>query len=399
MRLPLPRAIHPPEQSISLASGNAGLRHTKFADAWSPDDQKYFIFDRPRENQPSEWFSQFDGKKVGDKDSLTEMASRIERLVHRSGGVTVGLKNTDSRFVTGLGLQHPTKNGFAWHPTLGVPYLPGSGVKGAVSAYAYEMMTDEEREQFKRKRGDDVFGCPDIVGQFVFTDLIPLAPVTLVVEVMTPHYSAYYQDGCTPGDWHSPVPIQFLSVEAGQTWMASILPQPARLHGKGETVQTAIEKMREQLLAAFSTTGAGAKTEIGFGYFDEFSGPVKVLRATREQQENRIATEQLEAQQLDDADPQTAELISRQRTWRPDSDDPRQSITQFLDDLDAKGERLSQKAAYWLRDNYLQTTSSLKGIWANPDKKNKKGKPFYNANKAAMVKRVQAMMEPTDKPT
>jgi CRISPR-associated protein Cmr6 len=42
-------------------------------------------------------------------------------------------------FVTGMGLEHPLENGFAFLDPYGLPYLPGSGVKGVVRRAAEEL--------------------------------------------------------------------------------------------------------------------------------------------------------------------------------------------------------------------------------------------------------------------
>ena len=44
-----------------------------------------------------------------------------------------------SPFVTGMGMEHPLENGFAFLNPYGCPYLPGSGVKGVVRRAAEEL--------------------------------------------------------------------------------------------------------------------------------------------------------------------------------------------------------------------------------------------------------------------
>lgn len=46
---------------------------------------------------------------------------------------------TASPFTTGLGYEHPLENGFAFLDPYGIPYLPGSGVKGSVRRAAEEL--------------------------------------------------------------------------------------------------------------------------------------------------------------------------------------------------------------------------------------------------------------------
>lgn len=54
---------------------------------------------------------------------------------------------TTSPFTTGLGNEHPLENGFAFLDPYGVPYLPGSGVKGTIRRAAEELALFEEDNQ------------------------------------------------------------------------------------------------------------------------------------------------------------------------------------------------------------------------------------------------------------
>ena len=84
---------------------------------------------------------------MGWEDFLRESAVRMVRLVEAHGGRWRVFRTT-SRFVTGLGRRHPVENGFAWHSTLGVPYLPGSSVKGMVRAWT-RLVAPEDGERMR----------------------------------------------------------------------------------------------------------------------------------------------------------------------------------------------------------------------------------------------------------
>jgi len=156
-------------------------------------------------------------------------------LVARLSGKYFVFKST-SRFVTGLGRSHPIENGFAWHPTLGTPYLPGSSIKGMVRAWA-------------RKEMEGV--C--------FLDALPLAPVQLEADIMTPHYANWTAEK-PPGDWCSPNPIPFLTAAPGTAFFFSFLPRA----GKSASD---LDSLGEWLGDALLEAGAGAKTSIGYGRF------------------------------------------------------------------------------------------------------------------------------------
>jgi CRISPR-associated protein Cmr6 len=56
-----------------------------------------------------------------------------------SGNLIISAKTTGP-FVTGMGKEHPLENGFAFLDPYGIPYLPGSSVKGVVRRAAEELV-------------------------------------------------------------------------------------------------------------------------------------------------------------------------------------------------------------------------------------------------------------------
>jgi len=202
-------------------------------------------------------------------------------MVDALGGGNIVLETTWN-FVTGMGLPHPIENGLAWHPTLGVPYLSGSGVKGLLRAWVEEWMDelDDNTNQRLRLRqswfgmhkgdsGDNV----DAAGDLIFFDAIPVAPVELTMDIMTPHMGKWYENGGkitnpanqpenVPADWHDPVPVPFLAVKKAK-FLFSIVPSQ-RLVDKAEG-----KKVLDALIEAIEMLGAGAKTAAGYGRIDK----------------------------------------------------------------------------------------------------------------------------------
>lgn len=72
------------------------------------------------------------------------------------------------------------ENGFAWHPTPGTPYLPGSSVKGNHPRLG--ATTGEDRQGVTR-----LLGGPGRAGPVAFLDAVPTTAVTLEADVLTPH--------------------------------------------------------------------------------------------------------------------------------------------------------------------------------------------------------------------
>ena len=229
------------------ADGHAGLWFDKFCDRWGnswtmPGEQKL------------EWIKCLANGKVGTSDQIKEYASRLRGLVKKRGG-RFELFTTESRFVTGLGRSHPVENGFAWHPTLGTPFLPGSSVKGMVRAWTVMTGSPTDRDMQVR-----LLGKPDRVGKVCFLDAVPDASVQLEADVMTPHYAGWSE--CDPpGDWRSPNPIPFLTTAAGTSFLFGFIPT---CRGVPESD---LDVVQDSLRCALAWAGAGAKTAVGYGRF------------------------------------------------------------------------------------------------------------------------------------
>ena len=261
--------------------GNAGLWYDKFCDRWLQDgarlsDQSWTTF--AGDSAKLEWIktvaniggTKTHRKTVGDPHLLEEVANRVEELARANGGTTFQLA-TVWRFVTGLGRNHPVENGFAWHHTLGTPYIPGSSLKGLTRAYARNWDANDPGASEKALR---VFGpVPETelsVGSVVFLDAVPTEPVALEADVMTPHYAPWYQadpkdiEKNPPADWYDPTPIPFLTVAPGQVSLFAVLPRTSTDEARQDCAVAA-----NWLKRALDTLGAGAKTAVGYGQFKE----------------------------------------------------------------------------------------------------------------------------------
>jgi CRISPR-associated protein Cmr6 len=247
--------------TYTAQSSNTGLWYNKFCDTWEIGSRGPYFWDIKNGKFP--WINKVTHQPSGDGEQLGEYADRIRQLAERRGGTAVALV-TATRFATGLGYDHPIENGLAWHHTLGTPYLPGSSVKGLLRACV--------REWHGVQLAAELFGEDDLqkdtcVGKWIFFDAIPTRPVKLEAEVMTPHYSPYYQENKPPGDWHDPVPIPFLAVDRDQHFQFAFAPRDCGDTGVHEGQPVSTETMARWLRSALHWLGAGAKTNSGFGVF------------------------------------------------------------------------------------------------------------------------------------
>lgn len=225
-------------------------------------------------------------------------------------------------FTTGLGNEHPLENGFAFLNPYGMPYLPGSGVKGVLRQSARELASGAWGEThgwnldpdytLERAKGkpialsmlDALFGreaeggdSDHVRGALSFWDALPQIPGDhLAVDIMTPHQSHYYQqkvdrksgESCNPHDSGQPNPISFLTLPPGTRFTFHVQCDLAHLQRLASELAQG-QRWQQLLIAAFEHAfawlGFGAKTAVGYGAMEVDES----AKRTREQAQRAAA--------------------------------------------------------------------------------------------------------------
>ena len=165
------------------------------------------------------------------------------------------------RMAVGLGSEGVLETSVMLHRTYGVPYIPGSALKGLAASYA-RLMAGKGWESGSPAY-KTVFGEANGAGYITFFDALyvpnsarnnhPLCP-----DIITVHHAEYYKgDGQPPADWESPIPVPFLSA-VGHYLI--VLAAPELDNG-----QAWIDRVFEILQEALLVMGIGAKTSSGYG--------------------------------------------------------------------------------------------------------------------------------------
>lgn len=242
-------------------------------------------------------------------DPYSRFFKNLNELFNSIKAETFTLK-TKSRLAIGLGDESVYETSIRLHRNYGIPYIPGSALKGIAKHWGIyrlvdanweflgkmlgendffrlagrvqkllEEPDDEKVEEFKPLSftlkggsisfGDlrKIFGTQRREGSIIFFDAFPdpkclegknnRKPV-LELDIMNPHYQPYYQQGEAPGDWHSPTPIFFFAVPRGIKFQFAV----AARDKEGKKL---IEKARALLIDALKNFGIGAKTSLGYG--------------------------------------------------------------------------------------------------------------------------------------
>jgi CRISPR-associated protein Cmr6 len=193
------------------------------------------------------------------------------------------------RMVIGLGNESVYETSMTLHHIYGIPYIPGSAIKGVVRSHIItELFGVDENDSLDLKNAEnkalqdpgfcDIFGCPQKSfynesrqGKLIFFDAFPQSDPQMKPDVMNPHYGPYYSDpsgNTPPADYHNPVPIPFLTVEntefefiIGINEKTNTPIQEGVFEGK-HPLEVAFEYIKK----ALSDHGIGAKTAVGYGY-------------------------------------------------------------------------------------------------------------------------------------
>ncbi len=164
--------------------------------------------------------------------------------------------SVQGRLVIGLGGEAVLETAITLHHTYGIPYIPGSALKGLAASFAHRKLADE-RWQIGGNAHRIMFGNTDEAGYVTFFDALYVPGSgyqgkALWPDVITVHHPKYYQGNEAPADWDSPTPVPFLSA-TGRYLIA--------LQGDEAWVTQAFEILR----LALAEEGIGAKTSSGYG--------------------------------------------------------------------------------------------------------------------------------------
>lgn len=267
---------------------NAGLVYDRFLKVWDTRQEPG--------TRIGTYKGVLDDLVLAFKDQEKEGAGRLDELHQRTDRALEPERSrrkvftTTWRLASGLGASHPLENGFTFDRNLGVPYLPGSAIKGLCRAEAE--LEGLDTDTFTR-----IFGSPPRstgrphrdseeehqIGELVFLPAFPAVWPRLEVDIVNCHHSSYYANRHTPGlpqpsssdsrssstgrrpdsrpvDWESPIPVFFLTVAPGTPFVFRLAGRAGRTDLLDETLGL--------LERGLDLLGIGAKTAVGYGVME-----------------------------------------------------------------------------------------------------------------------------------
>ena len=177
----------------------------------------------------------------------------------------------DWRMVVGLGGNHVQETNMMLDHVYGIPYLPGSAFKGVVRSWVIQEYFNDENEamrdiqngdpaQLQQKKKDffAVFGSQKAAGKVQFLDALPASGVDFDIDIMNPHFSDYYRGTTFPTDDQTLIQIYFLALKNTPFQFLIV----AKAAGP-------LQLAKDWFMEAIQNRGFGAKSAVGYGYFDE----------------------------------------------------------------------------------------------------------------------------------
>jgi len=235
-----------------------------------------------------------------DRSDIALIRARYQRLeaaVRDMNGVLFTMP-TAERIVVGLGASHVLETGLTLDRATGAPMVPGSSLKGIARSWALIEVAQalniaqdklsklasallEEKyisavEKLTGRAPEEgqieymqwlryIFGTQQQAGQVNFLDAVYAGQKEprYALDVMTPHFVAYYSETKAPADDLDPNPISFLTVEHNTAFAFGLLPRSADSLSRNAPGIAA-----DWLINGLVNLGAGGKTAAGYGYFN-----------------------------------------------------------------------------------------------------------------------------------
>lgn len=191
---------------------------------------------------------------------LARWKAHVDRLV-ANAEARDATATVDGRMIVGLGTESVLEVGISLHHTYGVPFIPGSALKGLAANFAARALQDAAWAKRSGKSHADLFGTHEQAGCVAFHDAlwVPEAPgarLPLDLDVMTVHHADYYQGKSEPpADWDDPNPISFVTARGSYLVV---------LEGPDAWTDVAMTLLKR----ALRRDGIGAKTAAGYGRLD-----------------------------------------------------------------------------------------------------------------------------------
>jgi CRISPR-associated protein Cmr6 len=234
----------------AIQSANAGLWLDKFIGDQRRRDERA---DRNEDESRRQLVEQVVGVRLPEE--YRRHFARWQKALELQGA-QCRKATVQGRMAVGLGGEGVLETAITLHRTYGMPFIPGSALKGLAAKFAHLHLNDDNWK-LSGKFHRYLFGDTTIAGYVTFFDAL-LVPESggLLADVLTVHHKDYYEGkDAPPADWDNPTPVPFLSAKGSYLIALSAPP------GCDEWLAAAWVVLE----SALRHSGVGAKTSSSYG--------------------------------------------------------------------------------------------------------------------------------------
>ena len=244
---------------------NFALKLNKVA-RFDDSDNKFKFYKTAKKRGEEEYCIKENFGDLKFEDLKTKMSTIKTSLESQGYKITEAISmKPDWRLIIGLGNESVYETSMTLHHIYGIPYIPGSAIKGVTRSYVITtQFNSKETIALEDKQFVEIFGDQEHQGKVIFFEAFPTETPKIEPDIMNCHYDKYYQGSKTPpADYLSPNPIFFLTVK--DATFEFYLGMKAKHYNEDKDL---FGKAKDWLEKALTTHGIGAKTSVGYGYFN-----------------------------------------------------------------------------------------------------------------------------------
>ncbi len=213
---------------------------------------------------------------------ISKYINAIEKLNKYFLNIKSFLLTNSWRLAIGLGTTSIYETSITLHHIYGIPYIPASAIKGSFRSYIINKYFENELEKYDEKRYDkfeeeilfkddgfiDIFGSNERKGKIIFFDSFSTNP-KIEKDIMNVHYKDYYGDKKPPTDTQSPNPIKFLTIKESEFKFFIASNNNEEIEKGKFKDKNILDFVKNELMKSLEVFGIGAKTAVGYGYFQK----------------------------------------------------------------------------------------------------------------------------------
>jgi CRISPR-associated protein Cmr6 len=266
---------------------------------------------KPGNNNISKW--------VKCAKKLEQNRTAIKKTLEKGNNVREIKMEQKSKMIVGLGGHSIYETSITLHHIYGIPYIPGSALKGSIRSYIinefFSQYREGDKDKLKQKLNDynynegkkkdnqihikfdpkkdmaeelamadpifiRIFGNQEKAGRVTFFDAYPdhESLMNIETDIMNCHYTDYYSGKNIqqqPLDTESPNIVNFLVLEnTSFNFMIAV----KKKYNDISNIKSDIDKkkcnqlcdlVKKYLIETLTDQGIGAKTAVGYGYFKD----------------------------------------------------------------------------------------------------------------------------------